>query len=205
MRFNTIQRVSKTVLLACAVALAWGCAEPPNLNSGQQNSPATRQANQATAAGEVRFQPPSAWVTEPPTSGMRVAQYRLPRAEGDAEDASLIVYYFGQGQGGSAQANLDRWIGQMEQPGGGSSKDVAKTEKMTVNGLDVTLLDVAGTYTAEMSPGSGNQQNKPGSRMRAGVIETPKGAYFVKLVGPQKTIARWEAEFTSFIKSFEYK
>lgn len=136
---------------------------------------------------------------------MRVAQYRLPRADGDTEDASLIVYYFGQGQGGSAQANLDRWIGQMQQPGGGSSKDKAKTEKMTVNGLEVMLLDVSGTYTAEMTPGSGNQQNKPDSRMRAAVIETPKGAYFVKLVGPEKTIARWDAGFLSFIKSFEFK
>ena len=147
----------------------------------------------------------AAWVSEPAASGMRVAQYRLPRAGGDAEDASLIVYYFGQGQGGSAQANLDRWIGQMEQPGGGSSKEKARTEKMTVNGLDVTLLDVTGTYTAEMTPASGNQQNKPGSRMRAAVIDTPKGAYFVKLVGPEKTIERWDGEFLSFIRSFEFK
>ena len=205
MRFNIIQRVSKIGLLTCAVAISWGCPEPPNLNSSQQNAPAPRQASQAGASGNVKFQPPAAWVTEPTTSGMRVAQYRLPHAEGDTEDASLIVYYFGQGQGGSAQANLDRWIGQMEQPGGGSSKDKAKTETMTVNGLNVTLLDVAGTYTAEMSPGSGSQQNKPGSRMRAGVIETPRGAYFVKLVGPEKTIARWDSEFTAFIKSFEYK
>ncbi len=200
-----IQRVSKPGLLACALMLFWGCPEPPNLNSSQQNSAPPRQASQASATGDVKFQPPAAWVTEPTTSNMRVAQYRLPRAEGDTEDASLIVYYFGQGQGGSAQANLDRWIGQMEQPGGGSSKDVAKTEKMTVNGLSVTLLDVAGTYTAEMTPGSGSQQNKPRSRMRAGVIETPKGAYFVKLVGPEKTIARWDTDFISFVKSFEYK
>ena len=93
----------------------------------------------------------------------------------------------------------------MQQPGGGSSKDSARTEQTTVNGLDVTLLDVAGTYTAEMTPGSGTQQNKPGFRMRAAVIDTPKGAYFVKLVGPEKTIARWDGEYMSFIRSFEFK
>jgi hypothetical protein len=189
------------ITLACA--LCWACGHFHNQTEEQGAS--TSKSSAATGSGDVKFQPPAAWVTEPTTSNMRVAQYRLPRAEGDTEDASLIVYYFGQGQGGSAQANLDRWIDQMEQPGGGSSKDKAKSEKMTVNGLNVTLLDVAGTYTAEMSPGSGSQQNKPASRMRAAVIETPKGAYFVKLVGPEKTIARWDPEFTSFIKSFEYK
>ena len=199
-------------LVTLALLFVWACPPPPNLNSNQSNAnqsnanqPAASAPRQASASGDVKFQPPAAWVSEPSTSSMRVAQYRLPRAEGDAEDASLIVYYFGQGQGGSAQANLDRWIGQMEQPGGGSSKEKAKTDKMTVNGLDVTLLDVSGTYTAEMTPGSGSQQNKPGSRMRAAVIDTPKGAYFVKLVGPEKTIARWDGEYMSFIRSFEFK
>lgn len=194
-------------LVALALMFVWACPPPPNLNSNQSNAnqPGASAPRQASASGDVKFQPPAAWVSEPSSSSMRVAQYRLPRAAGDGEDASLIVYYFGQGQGGSAQANLDRWIGQMEQPGGGSSKEKAKTEKMTVNGLDVTLLDVTGTYTAEMTPGSGNQQNKPGSRMRAAMIDTPKGAYFVKLVGPEKTIARWDGEYMSFIRSFEFK
>ncbi len=207
MIINLIQSISKMSLVTLALMLFWACPPPPNLNSNQSNAnqPGASAPRQASGSGEVKFQPPGAWVSEPTTMSMRVAQYRLPRADGDTEDASLIVYYFGQGQGGSAQANLDRWIGQMEQPGGGSSKDKAKTEKMTVGGLDVTLLDVSGTYTAEMTPGSGSQQNKPGFRMRAAVINTPKGAYFVKLVGPEKTIARRDAEFLSFIRSFEFK
>ena len=66
---------------------------------------------------------------------MRVAQYRLPKAEGDTEDASLVLYYFGQGQGGSTAANIERWVGQMKQADGGSSKDKAKEENFEVNGL----------------------------------------------------------------------
>ncbi len=142
---------------------------------------------------------------EPPSSNMRVAQYKLPRAEGDAADASLVVYYFGEGQGGSTEANLDRWIGQMEQPDGGSPKEKARTETMTVNGLKVSLVDVSGTYTAEMSPGSGDHHNNAGYRLRGAVIETPKGAYFVKLVGPEKTIAGQDQQYMDFIKSVEFK
>ena len=74
---------------------------------------------------------------------MRVAQYKLPGTDGDPEDAWLVVYYFGATQGGAVQANIDRWISQMQQPDGSASKDKAKTETSTVNGLKVTSVDVS--------------------------------------------------------------
>lgn len=131
---------------------------------------------------------------------MRVSQYQLPPAEGDAEAASLVVYYFGAGQGGSVDANLERWIGQMQTP-----KDKANTETSSVNGMKVTLLDVTGTYAGGDMGGGGPAQTKPNFRMRAGVIETRKGAYFIKLVGPEKTVGRWDQAFQEFIKSAEFK
>jgi hypothetical protein len=130
---------------------------------------------------------------------MRVSQYRLPHAEGDAEDASLVLYYFGQGQGGSVDANLERWAGQM-----GQTLDKAQKQSLTVNGLSVTLLDVTGTYSGDMTPGAA-AKDKPNSRLRAAVIETPNGPYFVKLTGSVKTIGRWEQEFMSYVKSAEFK
>ncbi len=174
-----------------------------------QGSTATvnSQANSATqnAAGELRFKAPDGWTVEKPSSSMRAAQYKLPKVEGDKEDASLVLYFFGSNQGGTAQANIDRWIGQMQQPDGSSSKDKAKTENLTINGLKVTSVDVTGTYTAEMAPGSGSFHNDENYRLRAAVIETPKGNYFVKLAGPAKTVARWEQAYTEYLKSFEFK
>jgi hypothetical protein len=165
------------------------------------NAPSSVQ----NASGELRYKAPDGWVTEKPTSTMRVAQYKLPKVEGDPEDASLVLYYFGASQGGAVQANIDRWIGQIEQPDGSSSKDKAKTESMVVNGLKVTTVDVSGTFTAEMTPGSGDRRNNTDYRLRAAVIETPKGNYFAKLTGPSKTIAHWDAAFTEYLKSFEFK
>jgi len=98
-----------------------------------------------SASGELRFKAPDGWTTEPTSSQTRVAQYKLPKVEGDKEDASLVLYYFGATQGGTAQANIDRWIAQMQQPDGSSSKDKAKTETMTVNGLKVATVDGTGT------------------------------------------------------------
>ena len=59
-------------------------------------------------------------------------------------------------------------------------------------------VDVAGTYTAEMAPGSGTMHNDANYRLRAAVIETAKGNYFLKLVGPAKTVARWDQSYTDY-------
>jgi hypothetical protein len=163
------------------------------------------QSNSTQTVGELRFKAPDGWITEKPSSTMRVAQYKLPKAEGDQTDASLVLYFFGSNQGGTPQANVDRWISQMQQPDGSPSKDKAKTETLTINGLKVTTVDVTGTYTAEMAPGSGSFHNDDNYRLRAAVIETPKGNYFVKLTGPEKTVARWEQAYTDYLKSFVFK
>jgi hypothetical protein len=172
------------------------------------SSSATQTTNQqptVPASGELRFKAPDGWVTEKTTSTMRVAQYKLLKADGDAEDASLVLYYFGAAQGGSVQANVERWVNQIQQPDGSASKDKAKTETTTVNGLKVTTVDVAGTYTAEMTPGAGDRRNNANYRLRAAVIETPKGNYFAKLVGPANTIAKWDQAYNDYLKSFEFK
>ncbi|HMG75071.1 MAG TPA: hypothetical protein VK582_16330 [Pyrinomonadaceae bacterium] len=174
------------------------------LASPQSTAAQSNSAN-SPAAGELHYKAPDGWVTEKPSSTMRVAQYKLPKIEGDSEDALLVLYYFGATQGGTAQANIDRWISQMQQPDGSATKDKAKTESSTVNGLKVTTVDVSGTYTAEMAPGSDTKHNDANYRLRAAVVETPKGNYFLKLVGPAKTMGRWEQSVTDFVKSFEFK
>jgi hypothetical protein len=153
----------------------------------------------------LKFDAPAGWVSRTPSSTMRVAEWALPKVTGDSEDAILTVYFFGATMGGNVQANLDRWIGQMSQPDGRASKDVAKTSTMTVHDLKVTLVDVTGTYVAEVTPGSTDHFNKPGFRQCAAVIETSGGPYFVKLTGPEKTVAKWQDSFTAFMKSLRYE
>lgn len=184
------------LLTAALAALACGSRNTSVASDSQTKVPAT---------GDLHYKAPDGWITEKPSSGMRAAQYKLPKADGDAEDGSLVLYFFGATQGGSIQANIDRWVGQMQQADGSSSKDKARTENITVNGLKVTTVDVTGTYTAEMMPGAGERHNSADYRLRAAVIETPKGNYFVKLVGPARTIARWDQAFMDYLRSFEFK
>jgi hypothetical protein len=155
------------------------------------------------AAG-LTFSAPPEWKTVPTSSSMRVAQFALPHAPGDTQDAELVIYYFG-GSGGTVDANIQRWIGQMEQPDGRPSSAVAKQSRRTINGLAATLVDVSGTYVAENRPGSTERHNSPNFRLRAAVIETANGPYFIKLTGPASTVSAHEKNFEQFLSSLKYQ
>jgi hypothetical protein len=194
-----------TTSITIFIAIALSCCACRGQSATVASNQQANSTQTAPAAGELHYRVPDGWVVVQPSSKMRVAQFKLPKADGDSEDAELVVYFFGATQGGTTQANIDRWVSQIQQPDGSSSKDKAKTETTTINGLKVTTVDVAGTYTAEMAPGTGNQRNDASYRLRAAVIETPKGNYFLKLVGPGKTMGHWDQSVTDFVKSIEFK
>lgn len=201
--------MQKTIIAVFALAfISFSCSKgsvagPPH-NSAAQSSSSSVPPTQS-AAGEVSYKVPAGWTVEKPTSDMRLAQYTLPKADGDAEDALLILYYFGPGQGGTPEANIERWVKQVKQPDGLDSKDKAKTATMTVNGLQVSTVDVLGNYSGGMSQDSVPKDSKSIFRLRGAVIETPKGSYFAKLTGPEKTVNHWGQAFDDYIKSFEFK
>ena len=156
------------------------------------------------AQGSLQFEPPEGWIEEAAAAPMRVAQFILPKAAGDAEDAVLVVFYFG-GEGGGIEANLERWISQMEQPDGRPSEEVAIGTTFEANGLAVTVLDVPGTYVAPVRPGSSMRYNKPLFRLKAAVVETPSGPYFFRLTGPERTVARWDASVISLLRNVHFQ
>ena len=167
----------------------------------------TLLATMSVALGAQRslhFDAPIDWVRVNPNSAIRVAQFGLPRAEGDSEDAELVVYYFGA-DGGTVAANIERWTDQMVQPDGRSSADVATTTSFEVSDLPVTVLDVPGIFAAEVQPGSSMHYFKRGFHLKAAVVETPKGPYFFKLTGPARTVAIWNSKFTNFLESITFE
>lgn len=160
-----------------------------------------KKPTQTVDLGAVTLAADPAWQTVTPSSSMRKAQFALPRVAEDGEDAELAVFYFGAGQGGSVEANLRRWYGQFTQPDSSSSADKAKTSQDVVDGMNLTIVEVSGTYVGSMMPGMPEEQNKPNFRMLGAVLETPQGPYFFKLVGPEKTVAHWAKSFSEFVKS----
>jgi hypothetical protein len=158
------------------------------------------------AQASLKYDVPKGWTTQPPSSSMRTAQFVLPRAAGDTEDATAVIFFFGQGGGGGVEENLDRWAGQMVQPNGkAGTRAQGKTGTFTTNGLKVTTLDISGTYSAGAMMGGGSAAPKGPARMTAAVVETPGGNYFVRVLGPQKTVAHWESSIDQFLKSLRYQ
>jgi len=155
--------------------------------------------------GVITLQADTEWRASTPGSNMRKAQFTLPRATGDPEDAELIIYYFGAGQGGSVEANLERWYTQFAQPDSSASADKAQVTRETVDGMELTTVDLSGTYIAPVMPGSAESYNKPNFRMLAAVLETSEGPYFFKLVGPEQTLAQSAQSFSQFMKSARKK
>jgi len=197
-----------TVVLAAVVWIAGCSGERDTAGPDPDASMTPMRAHDPVAqppAGApnaaLQFQAPADWAAETPASSMRRAQYRLPRVGGDPEDAELVVFFF-QGEGGSVEANIERWIAQFARPDGGPPSDAARTERRQVNGIPVTIVEVSGTYMASSGPMLSEVQAKPQFRMLAAVAEAAGGPWFFKLTGPQKTIARWEESFYTFLDTF---
>ncbi len=152
----------------------------------------------ATRSAGIEWSVPPAWQAKPPAP-MRVATYVIPPAAGDSEPGELAVFYFGAGQGGDVDANLQRWYGQIEQPDGRPSAQAAKVAHRTVNGVAVTTVSVDGTDLWSPAPMSPEKVKKPGYRLHGAIAQAPQGNVFFKLTAPQKTATA--AGFESVVRS----
>lgn len=147
--------------------------------------------------------PPAEWKEVKTTSQMRFKQFAVPKVEGDETDAELIIFFFGPGGGGGVQANIDRWKGMFKPPAGKDIDDVAKTLEMTVGKVKITYFDVTGTYLYRSRPGDPKVEERPNHRMLAVIFESENGPYFIRLVGPEKTVTHHKKGFDEWLKNFK--
>ena len=158
----------------------------------------------ADSGGGMEWAAPPNWKAQAPRP-MRLATYLVPATSGDSEPGECGVYYFGPGQGGSVQANLDRWIGQLLQADGKPSKQAAKIKNEAIHGLKVTTVDVSGAYTGMGGPMAGGGPAKAGYRLLGAIAEGSQGSVFFKFTGPAKTVAANQAAFEKMIQSVKPK
>jgi hypothetical protein len=140
------------------------------------------------AGGGLHWTAPASWKAEPGTRPMRVATYSVPPAAGDSEGGECVAYYFGPTQGGTVDANIQRWTSQFQDASGHPLKS-ADVKKKTVHGLPVTTIDASGTYTGMGGPMAASKTAKPGYRLLGAIVEGPQGSIFFKFTAPAKTVA----------------
>lgn len=122
---------------------------------------------------------------------MRAASYRVPHAAGDSDDADVSVIR----AGGSTDANIQRWIGQFQDPG--KEKRVEKT----VHGLKVTTVEVSGTFAGGGPMMGGSSGPHTGWSLVGAIVETKDSPYFFKMTGPASTVKAARAAFDAMIDS----
>ena len=140
---------------------------------------------------------PAGWTSRAPSSNMRLAEYVIP----GPESAEVVVYFFGQGQGGNVAANLTRWKSQFSMPDG-SPVPEAVTHDSTGK-FPITFAEYRGTYARGVGAGDASQA-KPGQMLIAGIAETPRGTIFVQLFGAAASVAAQREAFTKFVSSLAH-
>jgi hypothetical protein len=141
----------------------------------------------------ISFQLPAGWEAEPPSSKMRVAQATIPAESGAAQFA---VFFFGEGQGGSADENIRRWISQVEFAAGSATG----RQQFDSHGYLVTWVDFEGTLKPAPMSG-GPKEPQPSSRLLGAVVEGPGGPWFFKATGPSATLAPQRDAFIAMLES----
>ena len=147
-----------------------------------------------TAAG-VHWTAPASWKAQA-ARPMRAATYAVAAVADDKEDGECGIYYFGSGKGGNVDENMKRWIGQFDPP-----QQDAQPRKRTISGLNVTTIDLSGTYTGAGGPMATIKTIKPGYRLLGAIVEAPEGLLFIKFTAPVKTVAANQVNFEDLLKS----
>ncbi len=149
--------------------------------------------SEATLSGAgIAFDLPSAWEPRPPANTMRIAQASIPGPGGPGE---MAVFFFGPGGGGGTEANLERWIAQMQpEPG-------AQPERQTIQSgpLTIHLVSLAGTVLPS-TMGMGPADPVPDSMLIGAVVEGPGGPWFFKATGPEATLTAEAEAFQEMLR-----
>ncbi|HLW68434.1 MAG TPA: hypothetical protein VKS79_24160 [Gemmataceae bacterium] len=146
---------------------------------------------------------PETWKGVETNSQFRAAQFTIPKVDGDVKDAELVVYFFGKGQGGGVDANIKRWQQQIMPPEGKKIEDVMKKDTFKVGDVNVTEIELQGTYEAPTFGGKQKPEKISNARMIGVVFESPNGPYYFKLVGPAKTVEANKKGFDEWVKNFK--
>jgi hypothetical protein len=162
--------------------------------------PADDAKTQTVDAGGMTFEAPASWKSTPPESSMRRAQLEITPAKGDEDPSRLIVFAF-PGGAGTVDANIERWQRMFRDKDGNPPKVDVKTVK-TKSG-DATRVEIAGHYYPATFPGQKKEPDRENHRLLGGIVIGDDASYFLRLVGPEKTVSEARPDFDKMLASIK--
>jgi len=172
-------------------------ANPPAAGSAAPKAQADVAGSSLTLVG-ITMSIPVGWVHEPTPSGPMAAAavFKLPKADGDADDGMVRVTHF-PNMKGMDDSNIQRWLDQVKKPDGTPNTMAdAKLTTADVGAIKLKTLDVSGNVKATM-----RAEPMPNGRMLAAIVDHPQGPHFIVATGGTATLKKWETSVDAFLKS----
>jgi hypothetical protein len=152
---------------------------------------------QTVDAKGMKFQAPASWKSSPPESQMRRAQLKVEPIEGDDYPAELVVFAFRSA--GSVEDNLKRWQGMFKDKEGNKPK--IESKKVKGKNVEVTRAEIAGDYHPAQLVRP--EPDRADARLLGAIIMTDQGSYYIRMVGPDKTMKKLRKDFDDLLSTIE--
>jgi hypothetical protein len=157
---------------------------------------AADDAKRVIDAKGMTFEVPSSWKSMPPATSMRRAQLSVAPLEGDDYPAELVLTAF-NGGAGSVKDNIARWQGLFKDKDGKSPK--VESKKVQGKNVEIVRAETAGHYTpSAVSRGESEHDN---ARFFGAIIAGKDVTYYIRMVGPDKTMQKIRSEFDAVLAS----
>ena len=182
------------VLLAMSMSFV-GCDEQPiesyEAPKGAPSPIDSDAGGDHSHGSQLSLTTPEGWNVEPPSSPMIFAAF----AVGEASNPARVTVTPLGGDGGGLLQNVNRWRSQVGLAPVNSLENQLQ-EKLTVNGQEAAMFDIAGPA---------NDQGDAGRIMVAVVVLPQQGqTWFFKMTGPKQVVGQHKQGFIQLVESFSF-
>ena len=150
------------------------------------------------SVGGMDFPKQATWTWQPTSMRFRTLQYQVPGKVAGEGAAELVFSLFVGSDGGPTDMNIQRWAGQFR-----TKEGVASTPELGTiegDGFTVKTVETVGSYQAMGAPAP-----RTGQRQLGAIVEAPGRRVFIRLVGPETTVAAARENFASMISNATLK
>ncbi len=158
-------------------------------NAGVNRAKAGDKGGGSLAMGNLQFTVPDNWVKEKPNSKMRFSQHYLK----SNPEYKVAGFYFGNKEG-LEEANIKRWKDEFV--------NILAEDIQELTDEDIKLITLKGIFKSKGIENGERKIVEINDHMTvASIVQTNKGPFYFKLVGPQNVIENEVDNFKNFLNS----
>jgi hypothetical protein len=182
-------------ILAIVLSACWVAAQPPKA------PPEPPAKGVEVVVDGLKSIAPAAWIQEKPANLLRSYQFRVPRADGDTEDAEVFILNTVQG---SVEDNLTRWKDMFVLTSGMPKEKAMRQYYIKNDKATLTCLDIQGAYLVKQKPvDTAVKESRPDYRMIAALWMSKDSGYSIRLLGPKKTVELNSKAYEQWLRNFK--